>query len=43
MMEMEGERVILTAGDTLAVPRGVVHRAEVVGAEAVVSLDAVKY
>ena len=43
VMEMEGERVILTAGDTLAVPHGVVHRAEVVGAEAVVSLDAVKY
>jgi quercetin dioxygenase-like cupin family protein len=43
MMQMEGEKVILRAGDALAVPRGVVHRAEVVGGEAVVSLDAVKY
>jgi len=42
-MTMHGETLILTAGDCLAVPRGVVHSAEVVGSEAVVSLDAVKY
>ena len=43
MMRMEGETVILEAGDSLAVPRGVAHSAEVVGHEPVVSLDAVKY
>ena len=43
MMRMEGETVILEAGDALAVPRGVAHSAEVVGHEPVVSLDAVKY
>ena len=43
VMQMGGERIILTAGDALAVPRGAVHSAEVVGGEAVVSLDAVKY
>jgi quercetin dioxygenase-like cupin family protein len=43
MMQMNGERFILRAGDALVVPRGVVHRAAVVGGEAVVSLDAVKY
>jgi mannose-6-phosphate isomerase-like protein (cupin superfamily) len=42
-MEMEGESVILQAGDCLAVPRGMLHNAEVVGNESVVSLDAVKY
>lgn len=41
-MTMQGETVILTAGDCLVVPRGVVHSAQVVGSEAVVSLDAVK-
>lgn len=35
--------VILEAGDMLAVPRGTVHSAEVLGDEPVVSLDAVKY
>ncbi len=39
---VEGEEAILEAGDILAVPRGVVHSAEVVGQESVVSLDAVK-
>ena len=34
--------VILKSGDCLAVPRGTVHRAEVVGEEPVVSLDATK-
>ena len=42
MMQMDGESVILEAGDILAVPRGAVHRAEVVGSESVVSLDAVR-
>jgi quercetin dioxygenase-like cupin family protein len=37
----EGE-VILAAGDAIAVPRGVPHSAEVVGADPVVSLDAVR-
>ena len=41
-MTVEGGEVILEAGDLLAVPRGTVHRAEVVGGEAVVSLDAVR-
>lgn len=43
MLQMAGERVILEAGDALAVPRGAVHSAEVLGSEAVVSLDAIKY
>ena len=41
-MTLENQSVILEAGDCLAVPRGTVHRAEVVGDEPVVSLDAVK-
>ena len=41
-MSMQGEVVILGAGDCLAVARGVGHSAEVVGTEPVVSLDAVK-
>ncbi len=32
---------VLEAGDMIAVPRGVVHSAEVVGDEPVISLDAV--
>lgn len=43
MVRMEGESVILKAGDALAVPRDALHRAEVVGSESVVSLDAVRY
>jgi len=43
MMCMAGESVILEAGDCLAVPRGAVHSAEVVGQDTVVSLDAVRY
>jgi quercetin dioxygenase-like cupin family protein len=39
---MEGGAVVLTAGDRLLVPAGVVHTAEVVGDEPVVSLDAVR-
>lgn len=41
-MTMHDESLLLQAGDSLAVPRGVVHSAEVVGDEPVVSLDAVK-
>lgn len=39
-MRMKGLDVILEAGDCLAVPRGTVHSAEVVGDEPVVSFDA---
>jgi len=39
----EGEgSVVLEAGDAVAVPRGTVHSAEVVGVEPVVSLDATR-
>jgi quercetin dioxygenase-like cupin family protein len=38
-----GQEVILEAGDMIEVPANTVHRAEVVGNEAVVSLDASKY
>ena len=41
-MTMHGKEVILEAGDCLAVPRGAVHSAEVVGSEPVISLDAVR-
>jgi len=41
-LNVAGHRVILGAGDWIAVPRGVRHTADVVGSEAVVSLDAVK-
>jgi quercetin dioxygenase-like cupin family protein len=41
-MTMPGGSVVLGPGDCLAVPRGVVHRAEVVGDQAVISLDAVR-
>jgi quercetin dioxygenase-like cupin family protein len=41
-MTLGGRSVVLEAGDCLAVPRSVVHSAEVVGDEAVVSLDAVR-
>jgi quercetin dioxygenase-like cupin family protein len=39
---LEDGPVILEAGDAMEVPRGLRHSAEVVGSEAVVSLDAVK-
>ena len=42
MMRMEGETVILEAGDTLEVPHGTIHSAEVIGHEPVISLDANK-
>ncbi len=39
---MDGQEVILEAGDSLSVPRRTIHSAEVVGHEFVVSLDATK-
>ena len=41
-MVMNGKSIILEAGDTLIVPKGTVHSAEVIGHDPVVSLDAVK-
>ncbi len=41
-LTLEGESVVLEAGDSIEVPRGAVHSAEVVGDEPVVSLDAVR-
>lgn len=41
-MSMHGQDVMLEPGDYLAVPRGTLHAAEVVGDEPVVSLDATK-
>jgi quercetin dioxygenase-like cupin family protein len=42
MLRVEGETVILEAGDTLELPHGTLHSAEVVGHEPVISLDAVR-
>ncbi len=41
-MKMGDREVILEAGDCLAVPRGAVHSAEVLGGETVISLDAIR-
>ena len=41
-LSMDGEDVVLEAGDCLDVPKGAPHRAEVLGEEPVVSLDAVR-
>ncbi len=41
-LTLEGESVVLEAGDAIEVPRGAVHSAEVVGDEPVVCLDAVR-
>lgn len=41
-MTMSGTSMVLEAGDRLAVPGGMVHSAEVVGDEKVVSLDATR-
>jgi len=41
-MTLEGQAVVLEPGDFLAVPRGALHSAEVVGREEVVSLDATR-
>jgi quercetin dioxygenase-like cupin family protein len=42
VLEMAGQRVILRAGDWIAIPRGVVHSAAVAGSRSVISLDAVR-
>lgn len=39
---MDGEEHLLTAGDYIHIPRSVIHTAEVIGNEAVVSIDACK-
>ena len=41
-MVLEGAEIVLDPGDMVEVPRGARHSAEVVGSEAVVSLDAVR-
>lgn len=41
-LTMQGETVVLAAGDCLAIPQGVIHSATVVGPEPVVSLDGVR-
>ncbi len=41
-LTLEGEAVVLEPGDSIEVPRGAVHSAEVVGDEPVVSLDAIR-
>lgn len=42
-MTMQGQTVVLEAGDMLVVPKGEEHSAEVVGRESVISLDAVRW
>jgi mannose-6-phosphate isomerase-like protein (cupin superfamily) len=39
-MTLHGKEVVLEPGDCLAVPKGAVHSAEVVGNDPVISLDA---
>lgn len=41
-MTLQGKEIILEPGDCLAVPRGALHSAEVVGSDTVISLDAVR-
>jgi len=41
-MVLEGNSLVLEAGDLLAVPKHALHSAEVVGDQPVVSLDAVR-
>ena len=41
-ISLEGRTHVLGPGDLLAVPRGARHSAEVIGGEAVTSLDAVR-
>ena len=41
-LTVQGEDVVLTAGDCLAVPKGVQHSAAVIGNDSVISLDAIK-
>lgn len=40
---MGGESVVLKAGDYVYVPKGIEHEAEVIGDEAVLSLDGVRH
>ena len=42
LITLEGKEFLLSAGDSIEVPRDAVHSAQVVGEESVVSLDAVK-
>lgn len=41
-IEMNGESLLLQAGDYVHIPKGCLHSAEVLGDETVISLDAVK-
>jgi len=41
-MHVQGHAIILEAGDCLEVPKGIVHSAEVIGDEPVISLDAIR-
>ena len=41
-IEAEGKEIVLEPGDMIEIPAGTVHTAEVVGSEAVVSLDATR-
>lgn len=41
-LSVHGESVVLGSGDVVAVPRGAMHHAEVVGDEPVVTLDAIR-
>ena len=41
-LTMNGESVVLEAGDAIYVPRGVEHSAEVIGDDPVISLDAIR-
>jgi mannose-6-phosphate isomerase-like protein (cupin superfamily) len=41
-MVLQGREVVLEAGDCVSVPKGVIHSAEVVGNEPVISLDALR-
>lgn len=41
-INMAGESTVLASGDYVLVPRGMLHNAEVIGNEPVVSIDAVK-
>ena len=42
LITLEGKEFLLSAGDSIEVPRDAVHSAQVVGEESVVSLDAIK-
>jgi len=41
-LTVNGRRVVLGSGDAIAVPRGTVHDARVLGEEPVISLDALR-